>query len=75
MNFALRMVRLRQRLHLAKPGRAAPPANLDAKELFASDSFADIWEDARMPEVLAYLKGNKSLEIPPEWRGLLPTAI
>ena len=75
MKFGLRMVRLRQRLKKERASRAIPPADLDPKQIFASGTFSDIWEDAQMPEVLAYLRGNKSLQIPADWRELLPTAL
>ena len=55
--------------------RAAPPVDPDPKEVFASCSFADVWADAGMPECLRYLKGNQYLQIPPEWRVLLPTSL
>ena len=37
-------------------------------------SFDDLWEDAGVPSAIAYLQGNKHLEIPAEWQEhLFPT--
>ena len=73
--FALRMLRLRHRLYKAKSPLQQPPDGLDARELFSSAVFEDVWADAQMPECLAYIKGNTSLAIPTEWRDLLPKAL
>ncbi len=35
----------------------------------------DLWKDAAMPEVLKYLFGGKSLELPEEWRRYVPTVL
>ena len=31
----------------------------------------DDWDDADLPSVLTYLRGNKSLNVPPVWRFIL----
>ena len=31
----------------------------------------DEWEDADLPSVLTYLRGNKSLNVPRMWRSIL----
>ena len=31
----------------------------------------DEWEDADLPSVLTYLRGSKSLNVPPVWRSIL----
>ena len=46
-----------------------PPA---AVQTFQSMAFTDLWEEAGMTEVVHYLRENRSLAIPPQWRELLP---
>ena len=72
MKFSLRVLRARHTLREGTLGLPTPPPQLDALELFNSQDFDDIWHDARAPEVVRYLKGNRQLAIPDEWRPLLP---
>ena len=50
-------------------------ATLDAKALFASMSFTDMWNDGGLTDVALYLRGNRHLAIPPEWRPHLPSEL
>ena len=75
MKFGLRMLRLRCLLRRSKAAPIPVPACVDPKEVFCSASFEDLWLDANMPEVAQYLKGSCDLEIPPEWRALLPVSL
>lgn len=36
---------------------------------------SDLWQDAKMPEVIAYLRGNRHLQVPPEYKSRLPTSL
>ena len=48
----------------------------EPKFLLADESlFQDLWQDARMPEVIEYLRGAKSLELPPEWKDVFPKSL
>ena len=75
VKFGLRLLRLRRRLLAARPERRQVPADVNPQEIFASATFGDLWLDAGMPECLMYLKGSTSLEIPSQWRELLPAAL
>ena len=44
------------------------PTNFDPLHMFKSMSFNDLWEDAGAPEILEYIRGNKHLHIPSEWK-------
>ena len=48
---------------------------LNAKMLFHSMPMTDTWEDAGVVSLLVYLRGNKHLRVPPEWRPFLPDRI
>jgi hypothetical protein len=50
-------------------------ANFDAKKVFASMKFTDLCEDAGLPELLRYLYGNHSLDIPESWRCIIPSKL
>jgi hypothetical protein len=47
----------------------------DAKIMFRDMKFEDLFHDADMPALLTYLRGNKHLRIPSEWRPYLPTRL
>lgn len=47
----------------------------DARAVFASMTYADIWEDAKVKESVFYIRASKSLRIPDGWRSLLPTSL
>ena len=36
---------------------------------------ADVWHDAKMEEVLLYLRGSKNLSIPPEYKEYIPVSV
>ena len=46
-----------------------------ARELFASATYQDACEDACLKDVVVYLRGCRGLEVPPEWRPLIPESI
>ena len=58
---------------LKTPVPTAFPEPLAAATVFESIDFSDLWTEARMVEVCHYLRGNNGLQIPQEWRKLLPT--
>ena len=37
--------------------------------------YADLWADARMTEVVEYLRGAKNLALPEDWQHLFPTSL
>lgn len=39
-------------------------------DIFGQLEYKDLWSDARMVEVVAYLSGSKTLQIPAEWHNL-----
>lgn len=41
-------------------------------QLFAEMEFGDLWPDAKMLDVVIYLRGSKALRIPEEWKALVP---
>jgi uncharacterized protein YjlB len=53
----------------------AAAKSLNAKEIFQSMEWSDLWEDANMFEVIHYLRGNTHLEIPADWRSAIPTEL
>jgi hypothetical protein len=49
------------------------PDRFSPLETYKSQPFDDMWHDAGAPEILKYIRGNKSLEIPGNWKPhLLP---
>ena len=75
MRFAWRLVRILPRLqHDACCEPAKLPSDLDVRALFDSLD-ADVWTDANMASVLAYLKGNRHVQIPDTWRPWLPKSL
>lgn len=52
-----------------------PRESDDVKVLFKNMPLGDLWHDAQMQDLLAYLKGNKHLSIPAEWRPYLPSRL
>ena len=75
LRFGLRMLRLLPQLQKAKASMQPVPSDLDAKTVFASSTFADLWSDAQMEDCIRYVRGNRSLAIPEEWRAMLPDAL
>lgn len=47
----------------------------DFKKTYKALNWGDRWCDAGMPEVVAYLRGSKLLEIPRDWRECLPAEL
>lgn len=50
-------------------------SKFDEKAFFASLKFTDLWQDASMVDLVQYLKGNRSLRVPAEWKGFIPSKI
>ena len=48
---------------------------LDAKALFAQMQFTDMVPDGGLASVVVYLRGNRHLAIPQEWRPFLPVEL
>ena len=44
-------------------------------ELFASLSYDDMWDDAALRDCIYYTRGSHLLEIPGQWRPVLPNSI
>ena len=75
MRFAWNVIRVLPRLQrdaCRQPAKC--PDGLDIHQVFASLD-QDLWLDAGMDSVLCYLKGNKALNVPADWRPWLPTVI
>ena len=66
-----RFTRDRQKL----PLQAADEERVSARELFAQQGWNDLWQEADMPSVVAYLLGNRFLALPPSWRELFPPSL
>lgn len=47
----------------------------DLKDLYAQLPWGDDWKDASLNDVIFYLRGSTLLNIPAEWRPLLPTEL
>ena len=43
-----------------------------ALQIFEELEFTDLWQDADMASVLAYVKGNTGLRLPLPWKEALP---
>ena len=50
-------------------------STLDVKRLFRDMEWGDCWDDAGMKDVIVYLRANRNLNIPPEWRPYIPTEL
>ena len=70
--FGLRVLRVLPQ-HQATGCKTLPPRpeSFDPLEWYTREEFSDIWWDAGMDQVLTYLYGNKSLQIPIEWKRVL----
>ena len=75
VKFALRLLRVRQKLCSGLASQVCAPPGVDAKEVFSSNDFTDRWVDAKAPCCIRYLRGNRNLIIPDEWRELLPNEL
>ena len=47
----------------------------DALSVFLEATFSDMWDDARMVEVVQYLKGNTHLRLPKVWQDAIPKCL
>ena len=54
-----------------KPLDKEMPTHVPAHIAFAAAPWED-WSEANLKEVMTYLRGNKSLELPQFWRDVLP---
>ena len=54
-----------------------PMERLNGPEVFRSMDWetTSFWSDARLKPLVVYLRGNKSLDLPPEWRAAFPGEI
>lgn len=71
--FGLRIVRLIPRLlqDVKQHAPVAPePVVWDSVKAFEEWEFTNPWLDACLEEVYIYLRGNKSLMVPAEWKHL-----
>lgn len=73
--FGLRVVRIMPHLlqDVKDASAAAAPEPIrvwDPVKAFEEWEFNDPWVDARLEEVYIYLRGNKSLRVPEEWKHL-----
>ena len=63
---------------LMTQGQGKPPDSVlprvKATVAFSKRKWED-WPEADLRGVAAYLRGNKHLDIPPEWKAVLPTAM
>lgn len=51
-------------------------ANMDPKTaLCDKELYKDMWADAHMAEVIVYLRGATSLQMPGEWKELFPRSL
>ena len=75
VKFGLKLLRVAPRLRDALGRKPVVPPEIDAKAVFQSCVFDDLWEDAKLPQCLEYLKGNSQLQIPQAWRPFLPTEL
>ena len=46
-----------------------------AKTLFYDMPMGDTWPESGIVDLIIYLRGNRHLCIPPDWRGYIPTSI
>ena len=79
MRFGMALVTLKHHLKAharGKPEVKTPPRSLQEEVAAAGFSqLGDIWEEARMSEVVLYLRANYNLKLPDWARPLLPKAI
>ena len=48
----------------------------DAKTILMDKAlYADLWEDAQMGSVVAYLRGAQTLSLPEEWKAAFPKSL
>lgn len=68
--FGLRVLRILPKLQESGCRRDFPevPPDFCPLEMYQSQEFDDLWEDAGTEDVLEYILGNKSLKIPKEWQ-------
>ena len=72
----MKIVSLLHDLLEEKAGVPSLPEELpDISTIVSSVEFADLWEDAKMVEVLQYMRAGTGLSIPSHLRHLLPTSL
>lgn len=59
----------------ARTDYVADNPRVDAVALFETWSWGDLWDDANMRSLIRYLYGAKALQIPPNWKSVLPREI
>lgn len=67
--FGLRILRILPKL--LKRGAKMPlqpPHQWDALEMFKAWPLEDVWADAELDDVYVYLRGNRGLNLPMDWR-------
>ena len=70
------MVDLWHLLTSEKHGMPSLPNKIpDALASWDALTFDDMWAEAKMNSVCHWLRGGKNLQIPPEFRGSLPTKL
>ena len=74
--FGVKMVSILHDLLEDKYGAPSLPQDRpDLASIVTSMEYADLWEDAKMVEVIQYVRGGTGLCIPSGLRGLLPTGL
>ena len=79
MRFGMKLVTLKHRLKAQANGKPKlATRGLDLRKQVQDmglHDLGDLWAEARMDEVLMYLRGNTRLALPSWARPLLPTAV
>ena len=79
--FGMRLSKLRRKViskALGKPDVGFfGPDLLQVMKAFRTDQLdlENLWHDARMEEVLVYLRGSQRLQVPPEFQQFLPKTV
>ncbi|CAE7265219.1 unnamed protein product [Symbiodinium natans] len=72
--FGLQTVRMMPQLMTRGLGKPSLAARRPGPDVFAAAEWSD-WDEARLAPVIAYLRGNKSLMMPCEWKSVFPVAV
>lgn len=74
--FGSKLVTIFEEMITNKKGMPVLPTNLpSAEETFQEMTFDDPWQDATVVSVCHWLRGGRSLRIPPTFRKVLPTKL
>ena len=75
--FGLATAQLMPRLKSTGEGMPTITVQGDGPEIFNSMSWSSdmCWDEVRFKPLLVYLRGNKSLRLPAEWKAVFPTKI